>query len=168
MSALFSYCTTVLQCSSVESGPRDHGHKKGHVPRALHKALINGHLEAAKKEVLRTHTYCAPQRAHCASEAHISQASELVTVTQVLPPRERRENIANQSTNEEHVLLGQAKVHFYDSVVMSSSVQFAFCSSQGHRSFPYTLGEHENDGRDNVICFNVSSCMSYTPSCTKV
>jgi hypothetical protein len=39
----------MCRCAVINKSKADQGHKKGHVPRALHEALINGHLKAAKK-----------------------------------------------------------------------------------------------------------------------
>ena len=47
---LFLYCTTAQFCCTCAADKKaDHGHKKGHAPRALHGALIHGHLKAANK-----------------------------------------------------------------------------------------------------------------------
>ena len=50
----FLYCTTVQFCCTcavdIRKEKADHGHKKGHAPRALHGALIHGHLKAANKD----------------------------------------------------------------------------------------------------------------------
>ena len=50
-----SFCTVLLYSSVVRTcavdKKADHGHKKGHAPRALHGARSHGHLKAAKRGV---------------------------------------------------------------------------------------------------------------------
>ena len=62
---LFLYGTTAQFCCICAADKKaDHGHKKGHAPRALHWALIHGHLKAANKGA-RCSALRAPHQTNC-------------------------------------------------------------------------------------------------------
>ena len=70
VSALFSYCTTVLYSStdllymcSKQKHKADHGHQKGHAPRAQEGHPSTG-ISRPRTDVLRT------QQTHCSEAAH--------------------------------------------------------------------------------------------------
>ena len=74
-----SFCTALLYSSVVRTcavdRKADHGHKKGHAPRALHGALIHGHLKAANKGAR-----CSTPNYVIAPEPCIARAPELVYI----------------------------------------------------------------------------------------